>query len=199
MGWNIWQNVPRSQLHCELVHLTELTIFTQDDGMINKAEVKLPNNLSALTKLKLLQVWLNSKTLPADMAYRCIQLRNLDLWSSELENLPKSFTSCGAFPALKTLKLCFCKLVKFPEVKVGALPKLQGLDLSGCSSLITLALSIHILTTLTTIWVDRMCVERVLNSCRIKWKSQILLHGFDQLPLARRRRYIFRDFEIEDN
>jgi hypothetical protein len=44
----------------------------------------------------------NIKTLPAGMAYSLKQLQGLSLCGLEkLEHLPKSFTSCNAFPALE--------------------------------------------------------------------------------------------------
>ncbi len=36
------------------------------------------------------------------------------------------------FPALKIFQLCVPRLVEFPEVDEGALPKLQTLDFTGC-------------------------------------------------------------------
>jgi len=108
---------------CGLVVLTELKIFgnEHDPGV-----VEVPHNISALTKLKLLQVCLDIKTLPAEMPYWCIQLQELDLYGCvTLEYLPRSFTCCGAFPALIAFQLNDCPLVEFPEVDEGALPKLQ--------------------------------------------------------------------------
>jgi len=81
---------------CGLTFLTELRICGKTDP-----GVELPHNISALTKLKVLELGLeNIKTLPAEMPYWFIQLEKLELWKSEsLENLPRSFTCCGAFPA----------------------------------------------------------------------------------------------------
>jgi Leucine-rich repeat (LRR) protein len=82
---------------CVLGVLTELRIF----GKIDQG-VELPHNISALKKLKVLELGLeNVETLPAEMPYWFIQLQELDLWDFEsLEYLPRSFTCCGAFPAL---------------------------------------------------------------------------------------------------
>jgi len=87
---------------------------------------QLPHNINGLTKLK-----------------------NLKLESLHLKHLPKSFTCCGAFPALTYLNLNNCmNLVEFPEVDEGALPKLQTLDFYGCDSLKHLPLSLEFLTSL---------------------------------------------------
>jgi Leucine-rich repeat (LRR) protein len=79
---------------CGLTFLTELRIYGKTDP-----GVELPHNISALTKLKVLELGLeNIKTLPAEMPYWFIQLEKLELWKSEsLEDLPRSFTCCGAF------------------------------------------------------------------------------------------------------
>jgi len=131
---------------CGLVVLTELTICgVADPG------VKLPHNIFALTKLEVLYLELQEvKTLPAEMPYQFIKLQELDLWGFDcLKYLPRSFTCCGAFPALRKFQLHHClTLVEFPEVDEGALPKLQALDFSGCESLRTLPLSLEVLTSL---------------------------------------------------
>jgi len=118
---------------CGLVVVTELSISRKRDP-----GVELPHNISALTKLKFLWLELEKvKTLPAEMPYPFIQLQELDLWGFEsLEYLPRSFTFHGAFPALREFRVSHCwRLVEFPEVDEGALPKLQTLDFSGCESL----------------------------------------------------------------
>jgi Leucine-rich repeat (LRR) protein len=123
---------------CGLVGLTRLEI----SGRTNPGE-ELPHNISGLTNLKVLQSALkNIKTLPAEMAYGCIQLQKLCLYNCRnLKYLPRSFTCRGAFPALITFQLCCCsRLVEFPEVDEGALPKLRTLDLSDCKSLGSLPL-----------------------------------------------------------
>ncbi|KAH9569569.1 hypothetical protein CY35_03G140100 [Sphagnum magellanicum] len=105
---------------CGLVILTELYISgKKGPGM------ELPHNISALTKLKVLRLYLNLKTIPAEMPCRLIQLQELDLCDNGgLEYLPRSFTCCGAFPALRTFKLCgWGTLVEFPEVDEGQIVK----------------------------------------------------------------------------
>jgi disease resistance protein RPS2 len=83
---------------CGLVALTELHISEN----IDHPRVELPHNMSALTKLKVLELGLeNIKTLPAGMPYWFTQLQELHLFDFvSLEYLPRSFTRCGAFPAL---------------------------------------------------------------------------------------------------
>jgi hypothetical protein len=82
-----------------------------------------------------------------------------------LEYLPRSFTCCGAFPALVRIRLDFCgKLVEFPEVDEGALPRLQILDLSFCYSLRSLPLSLELLTSFREL--DLFRSEKAFDSCR---------------------------------
>jgi hypothetical protein len=128
--------------------------------------LELPHNISALTKLNILQLNLvEAKTLPAEMVYWFKQLKVLQFWTcGSLEYLPSSFTCRDAFPALVKLELCACGLVEFPEVHEGALPQLQILDLSYCDYLETLPLSLEILPSLRELIV--VDCERVANSFR---------------------------------
>jgi hypothetical protein len=148
---------------CGLVVLTELSISGLEDR-----ELELPHNMSALTNLKFLHINLyKAKTLPAEMSYRFIQLQELQLWNFQsMEYLPRSFTCCGAFPALIKFQLFCCStLVEFPEVDEGALPKLRTLDFNGCNSLETLPLSLEVLTSLRNLIVWD-CEEILKDSCR---------------------------------
>ncbi|CAK9195230.1 unnamed protein product [Sphagnum troendelagicum] len=126
---------------CELSALTELSIL---------GVVKIPHNISALSNLKILNLELrNLTTLPVNMPHWCIQLQQLEISdTSSLKYLPKSFTCCGAFPALINLKIYCTGLVEFPEVEDGALSKLRILQFSACYSLETLPLSLNYLTGL---------------------------------------------------
>jgi Leucine-rich repeat (LRR) protein len=160
---------------CGLVFLTELSIFgTRDSG------VELPHNISALTKLKLLGLGLEYiETLPAEMPYWFIHLETLQLWNLEcLENLPRSFTCCGAFPALTEFLIGYCRsLVEFPEVDEGALPKLRRLEFNGCESLETLPLSLEVLTSLRKlILLD--CEETLEDSCRTNCEKSPIWRRF---------------------
>jgi hypothetical protein len=88
---------------CGLVALTELRISGETDPV-----VELPHNISALTKLKVLQLDLNVKTLPAEMPHWFIQLQRLEIWGHKsLEYLPRSFTCHGAFQLLKIFNYVF--------------------------------------------------------------------------------------------
>ncbi len=107
---------------CGLVVLKEISISGKKVPW-----VELLHSISALTKLRVL--WLELvklKTVLAKMPYWFVQLQELDLFSFEsLNYLPKSFTRCGAFPALIQFRLCCCSsLGKFPKVYEGAMPKL---------------------------------------------------------------------------
>jgi disease resistance protein RPS2 len=73
--------------------------------------------------------------LPDQMPNCFKQLQDLDLWEFEDLDIPSSFTRPGAFPALAQLRIDARKLVEFPDVQKGALPKLRKLDLHGCISL----------------------------------------------------------------
>ncbi|KAH8950326.1 hypothetical protein BDL97_10G079400 [Sphagnum fallax] len=161
---------------CGLVVLTQLCISGKRDP-----GVELPHNISALTKLKVLRLGLeNIETLPAEMPYWFIQLQHLDLWGLEsLECLPRSFTCCGAFPALVEFRLCHCwRLVEFPEVDEGALPKLQTLDFSGCASLGTLPLSLEVLTSLRNL-ILWDCEEALKDCCRTNCVKSSIWRRFD--------------------
>jgi hypothetical protein len=162
---------------CGLVALTELRISGETDPV-----VELPHNISALTKLKVLQLDLILKTLPAEMPHWFIQLQRLEIWSHKsLEYLPRSFTRHGAFPALINFQLCVPRLVEFPEVDEGALPKLQTLDFSGCLSLGTLPLSLEVLNCLSNlIFVGLQdCDLTLKDSCRTNCEKSSIWRRFD--------------------
>jgi hypothetical protein len=141
--------------------------------------VGLPHNISALTKLKFLRVHLIVKTLPAEMPYQCIQLQELHLCCLEsLEYLPRSFTCCGAFPALIRFQLHDCLLVEFPEADEGALPKLQTLDFTGPYSLGSLPLSLEVLTSLRELILWE-CQDTLKDSCRTNCEKSSIWRSFD--------------------
>jgi hypothetical protein len=161
---------------CGLVALTELSICGETDP-----GVELPHNISALTKLKALHVQLDRiKTLPYELPHAFKQLKELDLYGCRsLEYLPRSFTCCGAFPALIWLKLGACaSLVEFPEVDEGALPKLRKLDFSGCCSLEDLPLSLEVLTSLRKLTVED-CKDTLKDSCRTNCQKSPIWRRFD--------------------
>jgi disease resistance protein RPS2 len=186
---------------CELVHLTELTISAK---VVNRAVEKLPHNIFTLANLKLLQVCLNIRALPAEMVYQCMQLQQFELHAAKLKYLPSSFTRCGTFPALVKLTLYCCNLVKFPEVDEGAMSKLRILNLTGCTSLQTLPLSLERLPSLNSLIVHDMDILK--KSYRIncdrsaiwsKWHIK-----FSNKFVATRRTYTFtplRDYNRYEN
>jgi hypothetical protein len=97
-----------------------------------------------------------------------------------LEYLPKSFTSCNAFPALIKFKIILCEnIVEFPEVDGGALPNLRTLGFILCHSLGSLPLSLQLLPSLRKMLV-LYCGETMKDSCRINcekssiWRSLAL-------------------------
>jgi Leucine-rich repeat (LRR) protein len=65
-----------------------------------------------------------------------------------IEKLPQSFTHRGAFLALNFFNLSQSKLVEFPEVEEGAMPKLQWLDFHDCIFLHILPASLSLLTSI---------------------------------------------------
>jgi hypothetical protein len=95
-----------------------------------------------------------------------------------LEYLPRSFTCCGAFPALTEFLIGYCRsLVEFPEVDEGALPKLRRLEFNGCESLETLPLSLEVLTSLRKlILLD--CEETLEDSCRTNCEKSPIWRRF---------------------
>jgi Leucine-rich repeat (LRR) protein len=196
---------------CQLLLLTELTIFPQDHPVLEqfsprklmleqfKSPRELPHSISSLTKLKLLQVCLDIETLPDEMAYRCIQLQQLELRSSLLKHIPTSFTHYGAFPSLISLKLSCAKLVEFPEVEKDALPTLRTLDLTGCWSLKSLPLSLKQLTKLSNLIVE-YCDDTLKDSCRTncetssiwrKFHIQVINTQKEPLHVQNSRKYTF--------
>jgi len=158
---------------CGFVDLTELSVSGGTQSV-----VKLPHNISALTKLKYLQ-FEYIETLPHEMSHTFKQLKQLDLgYCMNLEYLPRSFTCCGAFPALICLKLYFCvSLVEFPEVDEGALPKLRTLDFWCCNSLKHLPLSLEVLTSLNNLRLS--CCEELKNSCRTNCEKSLVWRRFN--------------------
>ncbi|KAH8966898.1 hypothetical protein BDL97_03G050800 [Sphagnum fallax] len=133
--------------------------------------------LVALTKLSI--SWVNLESVPAEMPYCFIQLQRLSLWDfGSLEYLPRSFTRPGAFPALIKFELSLLGLVEFPEVDEGALPKLQRLDFSGCSSLGSLPVSLEVLTSLRELILFN-CGETVEDSCRTNCEESSIWRRFD--------------------
>jgi Leucine-rich repeat (LRR) protein len=159
---------------CGLVTLTALRIT----GIQDPVE-ELPHNVSALTKLKILLLGLNIKTLPAEMPHLFKQLQQLYIWEASFEYLPRSFTCRGAFPALREFRLCGCEsLVELPEVDEGALPKLRTLDLSNCSSLGTLPCSLEVLTSLRKLILWN-CSETTVDSCRTNCEKSSIWRRFD--------------------
>jgi len=133
--------------------------------------------VGSLTKLSI--SWVNLESVPAEMPYCFIQLQRLSLWDfGSLEYLPRSFTRPGAFPALIKFELSLLGLVEFPEVDEGALPKLQRLDFSGCSSLGSLPVSLEVLTSLRELILFN-CGETVEDSCRTNCEESSIWRRFD--------------------
>jgi hypothetical protein len=177
---------------CTLVLLTQLTIIIPSSQTEKKCY-----NISQLTNLKLLQLHLRIKTLPAKLAYRCMQLQELDLCTPLLQYLPKSFTGSGAFPNLITLKLSCYDLVEFPEVDEGVLCKLRTLNLTSCFELATFPLSLELLTNLKSLIIVK-CKDELKNSCRKNWQISSRWRSFD-IHLDRmqnNRRYTFSDHPV---
>jgi Leucine-rich repeat (LRR) protein len=163
-----YRTIPASlEQICELTSLTNLYIFGAANyfGAAN-SPMQLPHNISALTKLQILKLsFLNIETLPAEMSYYFIQLQKLLLWNVSVKSLPRSFTSCGAFPALKNIKIFGCeRFVEFPEVDEGALPKLETLHFTENWELETLPLSLGNVTTLRELILEE-CEDELINSC----------------------------------
>jgi len=134
--------------------------------------VKISHNISALSNLKILYLNLrNLTTLPANMPHCLMQLQELDIDNRKsLKYLPKSFTRCGAFPALISLKIQCTGLVEFPEVEDGALCKLRILQFGYCHSLKTLPLSLNYLTNLKKLILN-MYPQTLFESCMQNWEK----------------------------
>jgi len=90
-----------------------------------------------------------------------------------------------SFPDLVRIKLCSCeKLVEFPEVDEGALPRLQILDLRYCDSLRSLPLSLELLTSLREL--NLSYCDKAFDSCRTNcekspiWRRLYIHYGYDK-------------------
>jgi hypothetical protein len=114
------------------------------------------------------------------MAYSLKQLQKLYLCElKKLEYLPRSFTSCNAFPALILFDMLSCSMhVEFPEVDEGALPNLRRLVFEDCNSLGTLPLSLEVLTSLRRLTVE-YCGEKIKDSCRINCEKSSIWRSLD--------------------
>jgi hypothetical protein len=101
-----------------------------------------------------------------------------------IEKLPQSFTLRGAFPALNFFDLSQSKLVEFPEVEEGAMPKLQSLDFDDCIFLHSLPASLSLLTSIHTIWLGREN-EKLITSCKTNFRNLPIQRNFivDGKPL----------------
>jgi hypothetical protein len=101
-----------------------------------------------------------------------------------IKELPQSFTRQGAFPALNLFNLAQSKLVEFPEVEEGAMPKLQSLDFDDCIFLHTLPASISLLTSIQTIDLGSKN-EKLITSCKTNFKNSTIRKSFivDGKPL----------------
>jgi hypothetical protein len=72
----------------------------------------------------------------------------------------------------------FSRLVEFPEVDDGALPKLRTLEFDSCDSIGTLPLSLEVLTSLRKlILLD--CEETLKDSCRTNCEKSAIWRRFD--------------------
>jgi hypothetical protein len=101
-----------------------------------------------------------------------------------IEKLPQSFTHRAAFPALNLFNLGHSKIVEFPEVEEGAMPKLHWLDFDNCISLHTLPISISLLTSIQTINLGSNN-EKLMTSCQTNFSNSPIRKSFimDGKPL----------------
>jgi hypothetical protein len=101
-----------------------------------------------------------------------------------IKKLPQSFTHRGAFPALNNFILRQSKLVEFPEVEEGAMPKLRSLDFIGCIFLHSLPASLSLLTNIGTIWLGSEN-EKLITSCKTNFRNLPIQKNFivDLKPL----------------
>jgi hypothetical protein len=157
-----------------------ITSFHRTNNFFKRFIYDFPLNISSLTQLKLLQICLEIRTFPADISYWWIQLWELQLSSSKLKYLPRSFTARGAFSALIMLNLSCFHLDKFPEVEERALPKLQTLDVTGCESLKLLLESIALLTSLTTMIRGDSELYRSTKGCPVTSQCTETIGGIVQ-------------------
>jgi hypothetical protein len=141
---------------------------------------------------------------PAEIPCRCMQLQELELYSSTLKSLPASFTARGAFPALVQLTLSCPNLVTFPEVEEGAFPKLQILDMSGCQSRrsIISARSVELLCSLSMRnFIVENC-EWYISEMSSTWEKRDIKERCSQVPWVgfwdNTRRYTFNAYNNDE-
>ncbi len=102
-----------------------------------------------------------------------------------IKKLPQSFTHRGAFPALNIFDLRQSKLVEFPDVEEGAMPKLQWLDFDDCIFHHSLPASISLLTSIHTIELGSKN-EKLITSCNTNFRNSPIRKSFivDGKPLT---------------
>ncbi|KAH9558269.1 hypothetical protein CY35_07G129200 [Sphagnum magellanicum] len=186
--------------HCECLTWAEHTLASGQFGELYPtigASLKDICRLLLLTELTISaeKLSLDIKTLPANMSDRCIQLQELELCSSILKYLPRSFTHYGAFPALIRLNLSCCNLVEFPEVDEGALPKLKTLDLTGCKSLTSIPDSLNFVTSLNKLIV--VDCEWYVCEMSSTWKMRDISKNSSPVPLNSRKYTFGAHYNIE--
>jgi len=71
------------------------------------------------------------------------------------------------------------RLVEFPEVDEGALPKLRILDFGYCDSLGSLPLSLEVLTSLRTLDLSGCEKTTLKDSCRTNCEKSSIWRRFD--------------------
>jgi hypothetical protein len=185
---------------CRLVHLTELTIFAEEYPLVlnlyKLPQNELPPNMCSLTKLRLLQICMEMNNFPAEIPCRCMELQELELYSSTLISLPPSFTAHGAFPALVRLNLSCPNLAIFPEVEEGAFPKLQILDVSGCPFWPSFR-SVKLLSSLRSLILGKC--EWYISEISSIWEKRDISERISQVPWVgfwdNTRRYTFNTYD----
>jgi Leucine-rich repeat (LRR) protein len=188
------------------LHTGDIKVFTSNEDSFNFAFLKLKNlRLSFLPNLQSLQ--LNKCTNLVNLTLNdCPNLEVVALTNCPnlvclpaldslprlcslvlglpIKELPQSFTHRSAFPALNLFNLAQSKLVQFPEVEEGAMPKLQWLDFDDCIFLHTLPASISLLTNIQTIDLGSKN-EKLITFCKTNFRNSTIRKSFivDEKPL----------------
>jgi Leucine-rich repeat (LRR) protein len=151
-----------------MLHLEKFTIRVCEQIKI------LPSFITLFSKLKVLKLYgiFSLENLPALNTLKMLSTLSIRCCKS-IKRLPDSFTSSDAFPSLKKLDCYVSGLVEFSEVRDGAMPKLEVLNLD-VTNIKSLPETLIYLKNLKVVYV---CKDRFDDLCE-QFKNTWLLEKF---------------------